>query len=147
MIKQIKDKFIQKVLSSETVSKVRNVFKKFYHKTSCCHPLVKAIKYAEYENNRSPGCLFLFRRAQHCQWHLCCEAATESTCGGGDLGLDHLERMPWEHRQLRLPLNIHLLSCHSCHDVTMLENCRALLVIKVDADFLSKFNSCLTRQF
>lgn len=62
MIKEIKDKFIQKVLSSETVSKVRNVFKKSYHKTLCCHPLVKAIKYAEYENNRSAGCLFLFRR-------------------------------------------------------------------------------------
>ena len=65
----------------------------------------------------------------------------------GDFGQDHPERMPWDREQLMLPLNIHLLSCHPCHKVEALENCRTPLVIKVNEDLLFKFASSLTRQF
>lgn len=68
-------------------------------------------------------------------------------CGGGNFVQDHSDRMPWDHGQLRLPLNIHFLSYNSCPGDDVFQNSRILLVTKIKADFLFKFASSLTRQF
>lgn len=83
----------------------------------------------------------LVRKVQQCWYHPYSEATIESMCGGGNFVQDHSERMPWDHGQLMLPLNIHLLSYNSCPGVDVFQNSRILLVTKVKADFLFKFAS------
>lgn len=76
-----------------------------------------------------------FSLIKRVQDHPFSEATIESMCDGGNFVQDYSERKPWDHGQLMLPLNIHLLSYNSCPGVDVFQNSRILLVTKVKVDF------------